>query len=51
VLHLRGEGGELRGGEEGIAEERIVGKLSPPKDSVLDNELVVSTISNKVSLI
>ena len=51
MFHLRGEGGELRGGEEGIGEEGMVGKLFPPKDSVLDNELVVSTISNKVSLV
>lgn len=38
MLRLRGEGGELRGGEEGVAEERMVEKLSPLKDSVLDDE-------------
>ena len=50
MQHLRGESGELRGGEEGVIEERMVEKLSPPKDSVLDGGLVVRTISNKVSL-
>ena len=51
MQHLRGEGGELRGGEEGVVEERMVEKLFPPKDSVLDDKLVVRTISNKTSLI
>jgi hypothetical protein len=51
MLHLRGEGGELGGGEEGVAKERMVEKFSPPKDSVLDDELVVHTVSNKTSLI
>jgi hypothetical protein len=50
MLHVRGEGGELRGGEEGVAEERIIGKLSPPKDSVLDDGLVVRTTSKIRSL-
>jgi hypothetical protein len=43
VLHLRGE--------EGIAEERMARILSPLKDSVLDDELIVTTVSNMVSLI
>lgn len=51
MLHLRGEGGELRGGGEGVAEERMVEKLSLLKDSVLEDELVLRTISNKTSLI
>jgi hypothetical protein len=51
MQHLRGESGELRGDEEGVIEERMVEKLSPPKDSVRDGGLVVRTISNKVSLI
>ena len=50
MLYVRSEGGELRGDEEGITEERMIEKLSPPKDSVLDGGLVVRTISNKVSL-
>ena len=51
MLHVRGEGGELRGREEGFIKERVVGKFSPPKDSVLDGGLVFRTISNKRSLI